>query len=65
MDDVASALWLTQESEPDELKALDQEIVALLIELESDPGLKWKEAQESTAIWQNGMMFKILFPIVD
>jgi len=65
MDDVASALWLTQEFEPDKLKPLDQEIVTSSIELKSDPGLKWEEAQELTVIWQNSMMFKILFPIVD
>lgn len=83
VDEAASALRLAQESKPDELEALDREIVTLQIELESlrnetdvfsverqtklesDLGLKREEAQELTAIWQNGMMFKTLFLIVD
>jgi len=78
-----SSSKLTQESKPDKLEALDQEIVTLQIKLESlrnetdifsvkrwmklknDLGLKCKEAQKLTAIWQNGMMFKMLFPVVD
>lgn len=35
MDEAASALRLAQESKPDELEALDREIVTLQIELES------------------------------
>jgi len=83
VDEAASALRLAQESKPDELEALDREIVTLQIELESlrnetdvfsverrmklesDLRLKREEAQELTAIWQNGMVLKILFPVVD
>lgn len=35
MDEAASALRLAQESKPDELEALDREIMTLQIELES------------------------------
>jgi ATP-dependent Clp protease ATP-binding subunit ClpB len=35
VDEAASALRLAQESKPDELEALDREIVTLQIELES------------------------------
>ena len=72
VDEAASALRLAQESKPDELDALDREIVTLQIELESlknevdvfsverrtklenDLRLKREQAQELTAIWQNG-----------
>lgn len=75
VDEAASALRLAQESKPDELEALDREIVTLQIELESlknetdvfsverrmklesDFRLKREEAQELTAIWQNGSIF--------
>ena len=79
MDEAASALRLAQESKPDELEALDREIVTIQIELESlknetdvfsverrtklesDLRVKREEAQELTAVWQNGTIFKILF----
>ena len=35
IDDAASAIRITQESKPDELEALDREIITLQIELES------------------------------
>ncbi|KAF8448727.1 P-loop containing nucleoside triphosphate hydrolase protein [Boletus edulis BED1] len=72
VDEAASALRLAQESKPDELEALDREIVTLQIELESlknetdvfsverqtklenDLRFKRDEAQQLTAIWQNG-----------
>lgn len=80
VDEAASALRLAQESKPDELEALDREIVTLQIELESlknetdvftverrtklesDLRKKRDEAQELTAIWQNGMIFNICRP---
>ncbi|KAF8141334.1 P-loop containing nucleoside triphosphate hydrolase protein [Boletus edulis] len=58
VDEAASALRLAQESKPDELEALDREIVTLQIELENetrnDLRFKRDEAQQLTAIWQNG-----------
>ena len=78
VDEAASALRLAQESKPDELEALDREIVTLQIELESlkneidvfsierrsklenDLRLRREQAQEMTAIWQNGTAFKTL-----
>lgn len=78
VDEAASALRLAQESKPDELEALDREIVTLQIELESlkneidvfsierrsklenDLRLRREQAQEMTAIWQNGTTFKAL-----
>lgn len=79
VDEAASALRLAQESKPDELEALDREIVTLQIELESlknetdvfsverrtkregDIRVKREEAQELTAIWQNGTISKYCF----
>jgi ATP-dependent Clp protease ATP-binding subunit ClpB len=72
VDEAASALRLAQESKPDELEALEREIMTLQIELESlknevdvfsverktiveeELRVKKEEAQELTAIWQNG-----------
>ena len=72
VDEAASALRLAQESKPDELEALEREIMTLQIELESlknevdvfsverrtkveeELRVKRQEAQELTAIWQNG-----------
>lgn len=78
VDEAASALRLAQESKPDELEALEREIMTLQIELESlkketdvfsverraklenDLQSKKAEAQELTAIWQNGESWFIL-----
>lgn len=79
VDEAASALRLAQESKPDELEALEREIMTLQIELESlkketdvfsverraklesDLQSKKAEAQELTAIWQNGEFCRALF----
>lgn len=72
VDEAAASLRLAQESKPDELEALDREVMTLQIELESlknetdvfsverraklqeDLRMKKEEAQQLTAIWQNG-----------
>lgn len=81
VDEAASALRLAQESKPDELEALDREIVTLQIELESLKNesdvfsverrtklesvlrSKREEAQELTAIWQNGTLCENVVPL--
>lgn len=75
VDEAASALRLAQESKPDELEALDRDVVRMEIELESlkvetdvfsverkgkiekDLKERKEEAEELTAIWQNGTSY--------